>query len=360
MNQFFSQKDLLKAPTSRAAFSDRMAYVMVEMSRIAYFKFEGGYTVDQFIEDTKKFINNPKQLLKLITLGKKFITPMSPEKSKDVFSKILKENGYALVDIFNNNGTQGFLCRHDERKIAILAFRGTELTEYKDIKSDINAKLIRVKIGHDNFLIHSGFWEAFNSVKASIKKSLEEVEGYQLFFTGHSLGGALATIAVRYLSSDSSGACYTFGAPPVSTKELENNLKTPIYRIVNNMDVVPHMPNPCIAMLVKGLFKIITWVLKLSKFDYLCPEKYQKQINMKIQNASMYRHIGYRSVLIGTEEMPKLRYNLGIFDSFLRYKWLMVPKRWFDRGTRLLTEHKIEAYSKKLQKWAMNRQNKKP
>lgn len=93
MVQYFSQKELLKVPKTRAAFSDRMAYVMMEMSRIAYDKFE-------------------------------------EEASKNKFSTTLKENGFTLVDIFNNDGTQGFLCKHEEHKIAVLAFRGTEVTEW--------------------------------------------------------------------------------------------------------------------------------------------------------------------------------------------------------------------------------------
>ena len=279
------------------------------------------------------------------------------EDSKNTFSNILKENGYTLVEIFNNNGTQGFLCKHEEHKIAVLAFRGIEVTEYKDIKSDINAKLKEVKMGNDKFLIHSGFWKAFVSVRDSIEKSLEQVKNYQLFFTGHSLGGALATIAVRYFSSDSSGACYTFGAPPVGTKKLEDKLKTPIYRIVNNIDVVPHMPNLFTAFFFKCIYKIFTWALSFFKLQVFFPEKWHKSIEAMIQESFLFRHIGYKSVLIGTEETPKLRYNLGISGSLWRYKWLIHPMRWFDRGKRLLTDHKIEVYSKKLQKWAIDRQN---
>ena len=355
MSQYFSQKELLKMPISRAAFSDRMAYVMAEMSKLAYFKFEGGHTSDEFLEQTKQFINQ-KDSLKMKSLCEKFIPYRPPEDSKNAFSNILKENGYTLVEVFNNNGTQGFLCKHEGHKIAVLAFRGTE-AEYEDIKSDINAKLTEVDINGDKFLIHSGFWKAFDSVKDSIKKNLEQIKDYQLFFTGHSLGGALATIAVRYFSSDGSGACYTFGAPPVGTKKLEDKLKTPIYRIVNNMDVVPHMPNLFTACLFKFSYKIFIWILTLSKIKIFFPKEWQKSIEVMIRESFLYRHIGYKSVLIGTEETPKLRYNLGIIGSFKRYKWVMHPKRLFGKGKRFFTDHKMEAYSKKLQKWAMNRQD---
>ena len=274
MTKYFSRKELLKVPKSRAAFSGRMAYVMVEMSRIAYNKFE------------------------------------ETEESKNKFSMVLKDNGFSLLEVFNNNGTQGFLCKYTEHKIAILAFRGTEITEYKDIKSDINAKLMSVTIGDDKLLIHSGFWKAFNAVKIPIKNSLEQVKDHQLFFTGHSLGGALATIALRYFApfNDSSGACYTFGAPPVGTKAFGDKLKTPLYRISNNLDIVPHILNSCIAFLLELFCKIIIWILSLFKIQNIISEKKRKYLQKVSQNASMYRHIGYGSVLTGTEEDPKLNF----------------------------------------------------
>ena len=105
-------------------------------------------------------------------------------------------------------------------------------------------------------LVHSGYWRAFGYVKDSIQEKLEECKDCQLFFTGHSLGGALAIIALKYFASDASGACYTFGSPPVGTKDFENKLKTPLYRIVNHLDIVPNLPNPFIAFMVKKTIPI--------------------------------------------------------------------------------------------------------
>jgi len=42
MTVYFSARELLTPPTERAAFSDRQAYMCAELSRLAYFKFEGG------------------------------------------------------------------------------------------------------------------------------------------------------------------------------------------------------------------------------------------------------------------------------------------------------------------------------
>ena len=57
---------------------------------------------------------------------------------------------------------------------------------------------------------------------------------------GHSLGGALATLAAgRY---ERAPEVYTFGAPRVGDGEYVESLDTPVYRIVNGRDVVPKLP----------------------------------------------------------------------------------------------------------------------
>lgn len=38
---YFDNEKLMRPPTSRAAYSDRTAWLMAEMSRLAYYKFEG-------------------------------------------------------------------------------------------------------------------------------------------------------------------------------------------------------------------------------------------------------------------------------------------------------------------------------
>ncbi len=135
---YFSQKELLKAPANRAAFSDRMAYVMAEMSKLAYFKFEGGSTIDQFIDMAKPIVKDKVALNLLKLTAGKFINTASPEESKKILNDTLESNEYQLIATFNSDGTQAFLCRHKSYNMAVLAFRGTE-KEFSDVKSDINS-----------------------------------------------------------------------------------------------------------------------------------------------------------------------------------------------------------------------------
>ena len=363
MSEYFAEKDLLKvAPTNRAAFSDRTAYVMAEMSRLAYFKFEGGNSISDFLADAKKIVKDEKVLGLLQISAQKFMSNVSATDARDAFSTILGQSGYTLVDTFNKNGCQAFLCKHKERSLAILAFRGTEVN-YTDIKTDISAKLKSVNMDGKDVLVHSGYWSQFESVKAAITSRLEDVEGMQLFITGHSLGGALATVAVKYFSSDASGACYTFGAPPVSTKTFAYDIKTPIYRVVNHLDIVPNLPNPFIVMVVTSFLKILMWVLAMFQVRHIISSSECKaKLAQLLADAARYRQVGYESYLTGTDDNPKLRRSLGTWDTACMWVRALNPIKWFSKNSkakRLATDHSIVAYSNKLRTWA-NSRNRKP
>jgi hypothetical protein len=76
---------------------------------------------------------------------------------------------------------------------------------------------------------------------------LEEVKFMPLYITGHSLGGALATVALRYLEKveglkDQIAACYTFGSPRVGNADFESDIRSPVYRVVNFTDIVTFLP----------------------------------------------------------------------------------------------------------------------
>ena len=112
----------------------------------------------------------------------------------------------------------------------------------KDIRADVKARQTACPTGGR---LHSGFKEQYDDVACRVETVLdnEDVKGKPLFITGHSLGGAVATIAARRLSADRRiAACYTFGSPRVGTEEWVSRIKTPIYRIVNSADPVPMLP----------------------------------------------------------------------------------------------------------------------
>ena len=95
-----------------------------------------------------------------------------------------------------------------ERKI-VVSFRGTETAKFKDFLVDIQIFQVPYMVGvavFDGAQVHQGFLQAYKSVQDAILQQLsfifKAVEGKsgaeenprKFFITGHSLGGALATL----------------------------------------------------------------------------------------------------------------------------------------------------------------------
>ena len=369
MQNYFNQPDLLETPTKRAAFSDRTAYLMAEMSRLAYFKFEGGHTLSEIKEELAKLLPSHNRLPAILALIQSHLNVVSADESKSVLAEILKQNGFTLVETFSNNstGAQAFLCTQLQQNIAILAFRGTELNR-KDIKTDVKARLSIVNsdgddIPHteragDTVLIHSGYLEQFNSIRSEVEQCLNrsELKNLQLFITGHSLGGALAIVATKFLANDISGACYTFGSPPVGTKEFDNDIKTPIYRIVNHVDIVPRLPSPTLVLLMRLLAMIIGLLLGpfTTFWSGIKESKWYGSLSRFILDAQKYRQSGYSSFLVGNGTNVRLRYSVGPYDRVVW--WIKAIPKNFQGEFKMLSDHSIETYSEKLAKWANKRQ----
>jgi predicted lipase len=98
--------------------------------------------------------------------------------------------------------------------------------------------------------IHKGFHQAYQSVK---NEALEIVEKelskrlYSIYCTGHSLGGALATIMALDLRKKLRipVVVYTYGSPKVGNRWFarffNKNIKNS-YRLVNEEDPFPQLP----------------------------------------------------------------------------------------------------------------------
>lgn len=168
------------------------------------------------------------------------IAYLAPEETE----KAAKRLGFTETIFYNNDGSQAysFSNKHD----IVIAFRGTEPNEWNDIKADIDAtKALAETVGH----VHRGFkkevddvWPLLEKMLVSHKNNLDK----KLWFTGHSLGGAMASIcAGRCLLSHIDTRpeqVHTFGSPRVGTKRYINHAKVDYYRWVNNNDIVTRTP----------------------------------------------------------------------------------------------------------------------
>lgn len=199
---------LVNPPIVRAAYSDRMAWILASMADLAYDRFE------------------------------------DDKKASQLFTLKLKSGGFSLIQVFNSEttDTQAFLAANGD--FAVLAFRGTEVKKKQDVLTDLRAMQISSIEGR----VHKGFQDAYDSVRNDIEKSIARLDKkLPLYVTGHSLGAALATVATQNLDvgskfRDRIAACYTFGSPRVGNTKYDRAFKAPIYRMVNTTDIVTVIP----------------------------------------------------------------------------------------------------------------------
>ncbi|MBU4311789.1 MAG: lipase family protein [Candidatus Omnitrophica bacterium] len=139
--------------------------------------------------------------------------------------------------------TQAFMVANDE--IIILTFRGTDSIE--DWITDADARLVKGPWGR----VHRGFREALNCIWHDIKRTLTEFQykSQPFWIAGHSLGGALATLAAaKFIKEEYKRpkGIYTFGQPRVGNKifvrDFNALLKRRTFRFVNNEDIVTRVP----------------------------------------------------------------------------------------------------------------------
>lgn len=148
------------------------------------------------------------------------------------------ELGYTKSILIDHKGAECLIVENSER--VVLCFRGTEPKEFSDIKADLKAWK---RESETEGMVHAGFYEyleriweqvlAYASTPARKKKAL--------YICGHSLGGAMATLASSRLQ-DRVVACYTYGSPRAGGKVWHANCSFKHYRHVNNNDVVPRVP----------------------------------------------------------------------------------------------------------------------
>lgn len=170
------------------------AAICAEMSRLAYCRT----SMSDFAMDQKK--------LKAVLNNIGFSDPQC----------------FETKDSPKNRGSHCFLTGHAGRKLAIIAFRGTDADDPSDLVDD-------VEFLHEDWKprgrVFTGFATAFSEVRDGLDNARAGIDG-KLLITGHSLGAAMATLLASAWVSDSPpgtqppSALYTFGSPRVGDAEF--------------------------------------------------------------------------------------------------------------------------------------------
>jgi len=350
MKDYFLDRDLVtRPPVKRAAYSDRTAWIMAELSRLVYERLPSERTVAELIAEVRESVrrgDDDSILLAMLSRAN-----VMTRNGDSVLEQTLGAVNFELLECFMSGGTEAILVRlnssHNFEGMLVLIFRGTE-PKVENILTNLKANLITAPEGGR---IHKGFHDAFEQVHDQIDAALRKYEYADLpiYVTGHSLGGALAIVATSRLISDSIGACYTFGAPRVADDIFFQHIKTPVYRVVNAADGVPRVPFGYGFSFCLSLIRLIpiSFMFELSEF---CR-----------RHLLGYTHCGS---LVFINHVDNVSDENGINFSGLKvwhspdFMWRasMVLKRLF--GTRFKaaeSDHMISEYCQKLLAHAQRR-----
>ncbi|OKP85989.1 lipase [Paenibacillus helianthi] len=129
----------------------------------------------------------------------------------------------------------------------IIAFRGSSSTA--NWISNANATQKKYKYIKENCLTHRGFTNIYSSARSGILSALSRLSpGKRLYITGHSLGGALATLCapdVAVHTAFNTPHLYTYGSPragdPAFAKACSRYVPNS-YRIGNLFDAAVYVP----------------------------------------------------------------------------------------------------------------------
>jgi len=168
------------------------------------------------------------------------------------------------TDIFGYVGYTG--------TIAQVIFRGTRVQSLPNWIDDLNFAHATPYPDIPNAYVHSGFYESWLSVKplviAALKEVYTKITPTEFYFSGHSLGAAVSVLAATDIgaSLDVPITCYNYGDPRVGNQvfaEFFNAHINTVYRIVNQNDVVPHLPTKQL-----GFWHIATEVWWMTSSSY--------------------------------------------------------------------------------------------
>jgi hypothetical protein len=245
---------------------------------------ECGEKSELAIVDRERLRNIHELALGLDADGKDLSQILSDQKRIEHYSKAYEQKknvdlGLDFLDPHFEERCEIYLTREDfvpdvqaiwmeSSELVIIAFRGTEQDNIVDWTTDfatsfqLNHKYLPFWKRH----VHKGYEQSLEIMSNWIQKEVNQLfkryphaSRIPIFMTGHSMGGALATLVMTSLlernqktSADTQlnlKAIYTFGAPRIGNLnfaqyfvKLNESPKVGVYRLVNKKDIVTKAP----------------------------------------------------------------------------------------------------------------------
>ncbi|EHY54120.1 Lipase [Exophiala dermatitidis] len=164
---------------------------------------------------------------------------------------LVQSAGAESIAEFQNVGLSdatGFVAIDHTHNQIIISFRGSRSVQ--NFLSDADFGLVSWSSICPGCTVHSGFLDSWTSVKPLIQNAVDGARAaypnYAIVSTGHSLGGAIATLAAAGLRTAGYGvSLYTYGSPMVGNVALATFVTGQTgqnFRVTHANDLVPKLP----------------------------------------------------------------------------------------------------------------------
>ncbi|WP_051945529.1 lipase family protein [Verrucomicrobium sp. BvORR106] len=168
----------------------------------------------------------------------------------DYLNEVWAQAGFREVRVLDGRSSRVVVAAG--RDAIIVAFRGTQVfwpgrpAAFGAVMADwlTDARTGLVASGHGGE-VHEGFKAALDQVwqplSAVVEQLRHEHSGRALWVTGHSLGGALASLAAQRWAEQVAGV-YTYGSPLVGDEGFSRGFVAPSHRFVHQADLITEVP----------------------------------------------------------------------------------------------------------------------
>jgi hypothetical protein len=161
-------------------------------------------------------------------------------------ARVWRDRAGMICDAVMRDGAEAYFLASP--RVAIVAFRGTQPDDWQDIFDDACYVTTAWDAGH----VHRGFARRLETLDEEIRRFIDRLpNGCRIWFTGHSLGAAVATLAAYRYGARAGGVC-TFGSPLVGNAVFGTTFAAALghrsLRYVNDHDIVTRVPPPPFAM----------------------------------------------------------------------------------------------------------------
>ncbi|RMZ72284.1 lipase precursor [Pyrenophora seminiperda CCB06] len=141
----------------------------------------------------------------------------------------------------------GFVAVDHTNQLIVISFRGSASLD--NWRTNLDFDVTQTDICSD-CTAHSGFWHSWLDARDRVLPAVQQASAsfprYRIAVTGHSLGGAIATLAAATLrNSGYSVALYNFGSPRIGGSRIATyitNQPGGNYRVTHWNDPIPRLP----------------------------------------------------------------------------------------------------------------------